>query len=180
MAPSTGPARAVDGLIGLEHGHRLVDEVRDVLRVEDVADLGIGGHDHAGRSIGAGQPRALVVGDLSVVVVVDLFAEIPDRSVIGLRVEVERDLDDPAAAVGDVLRHDRLDLVAVDLDHPRLGQQRDLDAQGVAGLGAELDDLRQVADREERVGDVGRVREDRRLGVHLAAGWCADRGAARR
>ena len=120
-----------------------------------------------------------MVGDGAVLaVVVDLLAEIPDRSVIGLRVEVERDLEDAAATIGDVLRHDRLDLVAVDLDHPRLGQQRDLDAQGVAGLVPELDDLCQVADREERIGDLGRIGEDRRLGVNLAAGWIADCGRA--
>ena len=112
-----------------------------------------------------------MVGDGAVVaVVVDLLAEIPDRSVIGLRVEVERDLDDAAAAIGNVLRHDRLDRVAVDLDHPCLGQQRDLDAQRVAGLVPELNDLRQVADREERIGDLGRIGEDRRLGIHRPSG----------
>ena len=63
MAPSTGPRGPSTVDPSLEHGDRLEDEVGNVLRAVDVADLGIGGHDHAGRSIGAGQPGAIVVGD---------------------------------------------------------------------------------------------------------------------
>src|SRR4029450_4347373 len=75
----------------------------DVLRPEDVADLWIARHDHLRGSILARGPRAFLRDDVAARQVGNVFAEVPDRAVARLRVEVVRDLLDPAVEVRDVL-----------------------------------------------------------------------------
>ena len=54
-----------------------------------------------------------------------------------------------------------------------LGQRRDLLAQPLVALVAELDHLALAADREQRVGDAGRVREHRGVEVDPTRLWGA-------
>jgi hypothetical protein len=67
----------------------------EVLGPVDVADLGVGGHDHRRRAVQTHAPGAGGGGGHAVFVVDHVFAEVPDRSVVGLGVEVDRDLGDP-------------------------------------------------------------------------------------
>ncbi len=139
----------------------LEHESGNVLGPVDVTDLGVGGHDHAARAVAAGQPGAVVVLDGTVLVVGHVLAEVPDGAVVGLGEVVGRHLEDLAVAVGHELRHHGLDVGAVPADHAGLVEQRDLVAERDIAFGAELHRLLDGGDREERVGDVRRVRERR-------------------
>jgi hypothetical protein len=72
------------------------------------------------------------VGDGPVLEVEHVLTEVPDGSVVGLGVEVVRDLVDTPVEVGDVLGDERLDLLALPLDNPGVGQQRDLGPKRLA------------------------------------------------
>jgi len=88
-----GPGRAADGLVGGLDLDLFEGDGGDVLGPVDVADLGIGRHDHLGRPFPARQPAAeRAVDEAGAVVVVDVLAEVPDRAVVGLGVVVERGL----------------------------------------------------------------------------------------
>jgi hypothetical protein len=112
-------------------------------------------------------------------VVVDVLAEVPDGSVVGLGVEVDRDFEDAPVHVGDEVGDPRLDLPAVPLDEVGRRKLSHLEAELVATLRAELDHLAQLALREERVGDRGGIGERglRPVDPRLARGGA--RGAAR-
>jgi hypothetical protein len=96
------------------------------------------------------------------VVIEDVLAEIPDRPVVRLGVVVERDLLDLPVEERGVLRNERLDLMARGpLERPRVGQQRSLGVKWLAVDRAVEDRRPDLADREERVGDVRGMREGR-------------------
>ena len=152
--PIHGEVEGLDGL--LEH------EVGDVLGPVGLPDLGIGGHDHARRPVLTGDPCAVGVGDDPVLVVEDVLAEVPDVAGVVLRIPVERHLVDPPVEIGDELRDQRLDLLAVHVDDLGLGQQHGLDPQRIALVVAQQDGRMKVADREQRVVN-GRGHGERRL-----------------
>ena len=163
IAPSTGPRGPCTVWSTALTLHLLEDEAGRVLREVDVADLRVGGHDHRGGPVPAGEPGALAVRDDAVLVVEDVLAEVPDGSVVVLRVVIERDLLDAAVEIRDVLGDERLDGPALGpLDDPRPGQERGLGPEGLVVDGAVQDRRMEVADREERVRDLGGVGERRR------------------
>ena len=177
----TGDHRALDRARGTVHGlvdpldrHLLEGDPGDVLGTVHVADLGVGGHDHLGGAIPSGEPgaRGAVDEALRVAVVVHVLAEVPHRPVVGLGVVVDRDLLDAPVDVGHVLRDaDLHPLTLAPLDHPRLRQQSGLGVERLALDLAAEDHRLQVADREQRVGDLGGIRERRRRDVEpLAVG----------
>ena len=130
---------------------------------------GSAGHDHLGGPVPAGEPGARGGGvdeALCAAVVEHVLAEVPNRPIVGLGVEVQRDLLDAPVDEGHVLRDPRLDpLVLAPLDHPRLRQQRGLRVERLALDPAAEDHRAQVVDGEERVGDLGGIRERRRRDV---------------
>ena len=156
-------ARTGHGLPGGLHDDLLEHEAGDVLGAERDAELGIGGHDHAWRAVLPGHPRAVGVGDDAVLEVEHVLAEVPHGTVVGLAVPIERDLVDATVQVRDELRDERLDLLALPFDGLRPGKERGLDPQRATLVVAEKDGGMQVADREQRVVDRGRVREGGRL-----------------
>ena len=72
------------------------------------------------------------VDDDAVLEVGDVLAEVPDGPVVGLGVEVVGDLLDAPVEIGDVLGDERLDPLALPLDDPGVGQQRDLGPERLA------------------------------------------------
>jgi len=101
----------------------------------------VGGHDHRRGPLLARQPRARGVGHDTVPVVVDVLAEVPDRAVVGLRIEVQSDLLDAPVEVGEVLRDERPDALArAPLDDPRVGEKRRLGPKRLAVDRAVQDD----------------------------------------
>ena len=112
MRRRPGPSGPVSGLADRLDGDLLERDAGDVLGPEHVADLGSPGMIIcAGPSLPASQVPSLVDDD-AVLEVGDVLAEVPDRSVVGLRVEVVGDLLDAPVEVGGVLRDQRLDPLA--------------------------------------------------------------------
>ena len=156
MAPSTGP-RSVDGRpVGLDR-HLLEHEAGDVLRSVHVADLRVGGHDHPRRPVLAGEPGALGVGDHAVLVV----ERRPRRSTRPRRRRPGRSSRAPprgCARRGRRRTGTPASRSAVPpLDGLGLGEQRRLVPSGwPSSLPSRTAECR-LADREQRVGDGGRV-----------------------
>ena len=193
-----GDDAALDGSAGPVHrdadlvNRDLLDQhALDVLWAEHLAAVGVGRHDHRQRGAAApGHPRAVGVGDDTLLVVEDVFAEVPHGSVVVLGVPVGGDFVDATVLVGNELRHQRLNGVAIHLDHHRGRHQRRLDANRTSLIVADEDRRVQVADREQRVVDhrrlgepgwlevdslaVGSEREQCRLCLldRLAGRWC--------
>ena len=135
--------------------------------------FGVGGHDHRGRALAAGEPRPLRDGDGAVAVIEDVLAQVPDRSVVGLRVPVERDLLEATVEIGHVLGDEHGDLLAVPRHGPRAGQERRLGPKGLVVDVAEQKRGMEPADREQRVGDRRGVREGGPDEIHSLARRCA-------
>jgi hypothetical protein len=155
------PGRSVDGGPDPFHGHLLERDTWDVLGAVDVAHLRVAGHDHRRRSVQADPPGP--VGGLRdpVQVVHNVLTEVPDGPVVRLGVQVDRHLRDAAVQVGAELRLQRLDPAAVPRHHLGVRQQRGLDLERHP-LDFTEDDGVQLSDREQRVGDPGRVGERRK------------------
>ena len=156
-----GTERPVDSLAGRLDHDLLEDEPGDVLGPIDVADLRVAGHDHRGRTVDPGVPGSVGIGDGAIGEVEDVLAEVPDRSVIGLGIEVVGDLLDAPVEEGVVLRDDGLDLLALPLDHLRPRQDRDLRAERLVLDRADEQVRGLKGNREERIRDLGRVGERR-------------------
>jgi hypothetical protein len=80
--------RPLDRLVDLHHGQLLEDDANDVLDPENVSMFGLGGHDHRGRPVAAGQPGALSECRGPADVVDDILAEVPHRAIIGLCIAI--------------------------------------------------------------------------------------------
>ena len=156
-----GAERPVERLAGRLDDDLLEDEPGDVLGPIDVADLRIGGHDHRARAVDPRVPRAGGIDDGSIGEVEDGLAQVPDRSVIGLGVEVVGDLLHAPIEEGVVLRDDGLDLLALPLDHLGPRQDRDLRAERLVLDRADEQVRGLQRDREERIRDLRRVGERR-------------------
>ena len=165
IPPSIGPSGPSSVSLDGSHGDLFEHDPGGVLGSVDVTHLRIRRHDHRGRPILAGEPRPLGDDDRAVPEIEDVLAEVPDGPVVGLGVQVERDLGDPSPEEGVVLRNGHLDLLTVPVDDPRLGEQRDLGPERFAIDVPEEQDRLLLRDREQGVGDVRGVGERGHRGV---------------
>ena len=160
--PLDGAARPRHPLVDSLDRDLFEDEPWHVLRAIDVPDSRIAGHDHRRGTLLAGEPGPVRVRDVSVLVVEDVLPEVPDRTVVGLSVVVERDLLDAPVEIGDVLGDTRLDrLTFGPLDDPRLGKKRGLRVELLPVDPPVQHGRVEIADREERIRDGSRVGERR-------------------
>ena len=140
-----------------------------VLGSVDITHLRRGGHDHRRGGIDARLPRSFLVLDNAVFIIEHVFAEVPHRTVVRLRVPVERDFLDTPVEERHELRFVGLYRLSIDCDGLRGGQECRLDAERQSVFTAEEHGGVQPGNREEWIGDVARVRKHRRHEVDAIA-----------
>jgi len=128
----------------------------------------------------AGEPGAVGIRDQAVLVVVDVLAEVPHGAIVGLGVEIERDLVNLPVEERGILRYQILDRCSADVHVDGLGvlQQGDLGPERKASHGSELQDPELPRHRKQLVGDPGGVGERRFFEVDSLARGRGRQGSA--